>query len=180
MKKIRIVAALLILLSLTSCSSIEDSNGADDTTLSSITEDQILGRDMGWNVFGLKENKSRLVTRNSDYYSNEGFYESDDYDFYKVECKSASGITNLIATKSEGESEKISFTVSSNIEEGNLKVVLVKRGDEEDELIYEFITGEQDLYELTVNELGIYYIRAALESFKGEITVSRDFADGSN
>jgi predicted homoserine dehydrogenase-like protein len=97
-----------------------------------------------------------------------------------MECKSASGITNLIATKSEEDGGKISFEVSSDIEEGNLYIVLVKRGDEKDEIIYEFITGKKDSYELTANEFGIYCIRAGLESFKGEIIVSRDFSDGSN
>jgi len=97
-----------------------------------------------------------------------------------IKRDSASGITNLIATKLEGEGEKVSFTVSSRIEQGNLNVVLVKRGDEKDELIYEFKTGKEDAYELIADGFGIYYIRAGLESFKGDIIVSRNFENASN
>jgi len=60
MKKIIVIAALMLLLTLTACGAIEDTNGADDTTLSSIAEDEILGLDMGWQVVGLKETVHRV------------------------------------------------------------------------------------------------------------------------
>ena len=176
MKRISIYMMSIIgILLLAACGAIEDTNG-EDTSLVQITSEQIISHDIGWSASGLKTKSERAATRQSNYYANEGFRESDDYDYFQVECKSGSGITNLIATKME-EGQVAVFTVESQIESGNLKIVLLKRGNDADELIYEFTTNEEDTYEYEAEEFGIYYVRAAVESFEGSVAVSRQIGE---
>ncbi len=165
-------------LGLTACRNIDDTNGETDTSLSQITDEELYGHNIGWSATGLNTQSRRNVARTSNYYANEGFRETDDYDFYKVSCKSASGTTNLIATKLD-DGEMAVFEVESQISSGNLKVVLLKRGEKTDELVYEFETGQTDAFELIPDGFGIYYVRAGVESFGGEIIVTREVSESS-
>ena len=165
-------------LCLAACGKIDDTNGEADTRLSQITDEELYGHSMGWNATGLKTHSRRNVARTSNYYANEGFRETDDYDYYEVGCKSASGTTNLIATKLN-DGDKVVFEVKSQISSGNLKVVLLKRGEKTNELVYEFETGKTDTFKLTSDGFGIYYVRAGVESFGGEIVVTREVSESS-
>jgi hypothetical protein len=171
-----VVLFFCTVLCLAACEKIDDTNGEADTSLSQITDETLYGHNLGWSATGLKTQSRRNVARTGDYYANEGFREADDYDYYQVSCKSASGITNLIATKLN-DGEKAVFEVESQIVSGNLKVVLLKRGEKTDELVYEFETAQTDTFELTSDGFGIYYLRAGVESFGGEIIVTREILE---
>ena len=178
MKKLhRLIFFLSIALMIVSCNPIEDLNGSD-TSLSQITEAQLLEKEVNWNAVSLKEmsfvNHSGILP--SDYYAIEGFSEQLDLDHYRMQVGSASGITNLVATRLEA-GESVMIVVESEIEEGNLAIVLLEKGQENHQLVYQFQTGTVDIYKITAEQSGIYYVRAGVESFAGSIEVNRSFSE---
>jgi len=177
MKKLTVFLLLLTITSVfVSCNPIEDLNGAD-TSLSQITEEELLQKEVNWSAVSLKEKSfvNRPAAMPSDYYAAEGFSEEMDLDHYRMEVGSASGITNLVATRLEA-GQGVTIVVESEIEQGNLAIVLLKRGEEHHQLIYQFDTGTVDIYKFTADEFGIYYVRAGVESFAGSIEVNRNFS----
>lgn len=170
---------LLILLSLTilfsACNPIEDLNG-EDTSLSQIAKDELYGFDVSWSASNLKTkstvNHQGVVP--SNYYAAEGFTEEMDKDYYEMSCGSASGISNLVGTRLEA-GQSVTIEVNSQIEEGNLEIILLKRGENNNEFLYQFETDTVDTFTLTAEEFGIFYVRAGVESFAGSIVINRNF-----
>ena len=177
MKKLSFLFVLAVLVfTVAGCDAIDDLNGEADTSLSQITIEELYGKDVQWSASNLKTKSSVShsgILPNS-YYAAEGFTEELDKDNYQMQCGSASGITNLIAVRLEA-GESVTINVESQIDQGNLELVLLKRGEESHEFIYQFETDGTDSYSLSAENFGIYYVRAGLESFGGSIEVTRSF-----
>jgi hypothetical protein len=149
-------------------------NGEADTSLSQITAEELYGIEVNWSATSLKTQSSvnHPGILPANYYAPEGFTEEMDKDFYQMSVGSASGITNLVGTRLEA-GQGLTIAVESQIDAGNLEIVLLKKGENSNEFIYQFTTDTVDIYRFTAEEFGIYYVRAGLESFAGSIEVNR-------
>lgn len=176
-KNVPLLLLLFLTLLIVSCASIEDLNG-EDTHLSQITTDELYGQEVGWSASNLKKQSyvdhAGMVP--ADYYAAAGFTEAMDKDYYRLECGSASGTTNLVGIRLEARQD-VTLVVESEIREGNLEIVLLKHGEEANEFLYQFETNTVDVYKLSAEEFGIYYVRAGVESFAGMIEVNRGIGE---
>ena len=174
MKKLSIVLMILVMsLFFAGCNAIEDLNG-EDTSLAQITTDELYGLDVSWSASNLKTkstvNHPGILP--ADYYAPQGFTEEMDKDYYQMSCGSASGLSNLVGTRLEA-GQSMTIKVNSQIEKGNLEIVLLKRGDDGHEFLHQFETNATESYTFTAEEFGIYYVRAGVESFAGSVEINR-------
>ena len=129
MKKfICLVLICLMLFSLTACSTetYEDTNGPDDYTLQTITDENIIKMDIGGSGFGHKETEFMGIT-SEEYYS-----------------KNFNGVYRLFLTNYILPSDAIIRISYINVHSGNFKMVAVLN----DEIYYEFPIGtfSEDFY----------------------------------
>ncbi len=101
MKKVFIMLVVMVLaFSLSSCTSVEDTNGADDTSLNTITMDDLLSNSASWSTTKSVA-KSRKTTQGfiSGNHYNMEFSEDIDHDYYSFKCGSASGVNTMMGVK---------------------------------------------------------------------------------
>ena len=139
MKKILSIFTLLaLLLSLASCSHIEDTNGPDDYSLVSLTDEDILA-------------KERVIKRLSKRSSNG--------DTTTYEVKRISGVEDILVFSAD-RNELLTLDVTVTATEGNLKVALIHS----DEIIETIpINGGEHTVKIE-NFEGRFYLRLAAES----------------
>lgn len=119
MKKIiTIIFIIFLSFTLTSCSHIEDTNGEDDYSLQTITEEEIVGNSYSSIKVG------KFTTQNGR--------------TIKQSVKKFSGIENIQSFKTT--KGFISFTVSITVSSGNFMVVLVQEG----KIIHKFLNNQEN------------------------------------
>lgn len=97
--------------------------------------------------------------------------DNDEIDFDHVERSGGktSGFTTLMGTRLQ-EGERLRIDTSVSPQEGNIGLALISPGNE---ILYMFKIDGSDSFSFTAAERGIYLIRAGMESFSGEIILSR-------
>ncbi len=161
MKKTTVFLLMIVLL-VSGCSHVEDTNG-DDTSLVTITAEKLIGTSTGQTTSGVSSNN----TRNN--ITTVGIHEDIDFDFIELSGGPTSGIGNILATELD-EGDTLLIECESSVVEGNLQIVLISPSNE---LIHSFPTGAYDAVEFTASEDGDYLVRMGSESFDGVILVAR-------
>lgn len=149
MKKfLAIVLTLAVLAGLSGCMShIEDTNGPDDTSLTTLTDEDILGRSLSCTKL-----MSSTVTRGNTTRCKAGKFSGVE-DLYESDLIWASGTT---------------ISVDAAVTEGNARLVLLLDG----EIIHEFdVNGTGQTFSLGEFS-GKLCLRIAGESAKYDITFS--------
>lgn len=154
MKKLLYVICVLgLLFSVTACGvEIEDTNGADDYSLATITEDNIINMDLGASGYSIspgadeQENLSELTT---------------------IKGKSFSGVAEIYSTNFIMKSDLCIYIGTMNVKEGNFKLMVLVN----DEIVHEFELDEFNETYTLEDVKGYVSIRMAGESanFKYEI-----------
>lgn len=128
--------ALALVLSLAGCASYEDTNGADDFTLQTLTEADIL------NGANTTKVMASTVTVNS-----------------KTTCKAKtfSGVEALYEAELAGE--PLDLLVSSEVTKGNARLVLVVN----DEIVHDFALNEENQHFTLENVTGEVALKIAGE-----------------
>jgi len=94
-----------------------------------------------------------------------------DYDYIKRSGGKTSGVFSFMGTRlSAGESLRIETSVTP--ESGNIGLAMISSAGE---LMYLFSIEGTDAYSFTAEENGIYIVRAAMESFSGDVVVERSW-----
>lgn len=155
-----IITALL--LTFTACSHIEDTNG-DNTALVTIDLDKLSGTSLSATTNGVSSKSARNNITLVD------MYEDIDLDTLEMSGGTTSGIQNIIATEVKA-GETLSIYVESRVDEGNLQVILLS---EDNEVVYAFETGTEDVAEVTVEETTTFFVRTGMESYSGTLYVER-------
>ena len=163
MKK-TIVLLITVVLLISACSHVEDTNG-DDTKLVTISEEKLIGTSIGQTTSGV----SRTSTRSN--ITTVGIHEEFDLDYTELSGGKTSGIGNILATELN-KGDTLLIECESAVVEGNLQIVLISPSNE---LIYKFTTGEYDTVEFSATEDGDYILRMGSESFNGVIIAARTF-----
>ena len=174
-----IVALIMIAINLCGCTlisdkvlyEIKDTNG-DDTSLAVLTDEDIFenahlfhctiytGTTAGENSFPEDHPEKELT---------EFFYDRDQT--LSEAQTHFSGVEVLQATY--GKSDTITFTVTSKLTEGNLRIVLIDYKNRA--ILYDFEVGTTDSFTVTNSSEEEYEIRVAGESAIFDITTLRTF-----
>lgn len=143
MKKLRIIALMLlcvlVAMSLVACDfgHIKDTNGDEDFTLETITDEDILKGETKYVAFG-----SKNLTVG---------------DVHSVTVKKFSGVWQVAQLELQGYGRAVA-SMDMSVVKGNCRVVLICN----DKIVHDFNINGQDTY--TVNTAGKYYIKLAGES----------------
>ena len=149
MKRLLAIIFILILsLTLTSCSHIEDTNGPDDYSLVKISDEEILG---------VRSASTKI-----------GAFESQTGRTIKVKVSKFSGVENLQSFKTTNSD--ITFTVSVTVTSGNFKAVLVQEG----KIIHTFNNNASNQVVTVKQGTGTVSFYVAGESAKYNITLEYD------
>lgn len=144
------IIAVILASALASCESgkmhIEDTNGADDVSLCTLTEEDILGRPS---------------------YISYMSIENSVNDSYRLTVDKLSGVSE--AKKITVGADAVTLTYTVEVSEGNLRVCIVKDGAVVADLAVN--GGEQ---QLTLSEKGTYRVIVAGESAKIAFALSQD------
>ena len=147
MKKIFFIFMLFLVLTLSSCSHIEDTNGPDDYSLVTLTEDDILNRPNSTITVGTIQSNSKIGNKAQGSYS----------------ATKISGVTTIAEYNTINSS--ISFEISFTCSEGNGLLAIVSNGE-----IVKLINPNETL-SFTLNNSGYQYkIVVAGESAKLKVT----------
>lgn len=172
MKNVFIIVALFLCLQLCGCTvlygelfvEISDQNG-DDISLTVLTDVDICAEIPEYYCFECS------IYPYSDVEEIEGdFFEIEDT-INACANSSFSGVGSIQSTF--GKTEVIVWNVTSKLESGNLRIVLVDL--ETKRIIYDFKINEEDQFVLNNAIEGKYEIRVAGESAEFSITVSRSY-----
>jgi hypothetical protein len=141
MKKIsRFILLLILLLTLTGCvEHIEDTNGADNFSLETITDQDILN---GFPTISVRQSKVRK--------NNE----------YKYSVKKITGVEEVF--KGSFKNENVAITINTSVEEGNARIVLVYKN----QIIKQFMLNADNQVFSMINVDGEIKIIVAGESAK--------------
>ncbi len=141
MKKIsRFILLLILLLTLTGCvEHIEDTNGADNFSLETITDQDILN---GFPTISVRQSKVRK--------NNE----------YKYSVKKITGVEEVF--KGSFKKENVAITINTSVEEGNARIVLVYKN----QIIKQFMLNADNQVFSMINVDGEIKIIVAGESAK--------------
>lgn len=171
MKKLAIFLLIIVCTLLCSCTiihgklfiEIKDKNG-DDTSLAVLSKEDICADIPESYCF-------------SFYSSSEGIEEIGDWSYDISDEISISAITPFsgveYAQATYGKSDTISFTVTSDLTEGNLSIVLIDLDNLS--IIHEFDINTTETFELKNALDGKYEIRVAGESAEFEMMVLREY-----
>lgn len=140
MKKLILLIIVSIVLLLPSCSfkHIEDTNGPDDYSLCSLTDDDFVKGHGSLSVGSITRTKGKTTT---------------------ISVNKMSGISNLKTIRPKGKT--ISITVDLQVESGNVRIVLMRQK----EIIYEFKLNTEDTYTISLSD-DVYNLRLGGESTK--------------
>lgn len=143
MKKLWVVLAMCMCFTLVGCGEeYEDTNGPQDYTLQTLTDENIIKRDVG--ASGLAYEESDIAGLKSSEYSAKNF----------------NGVEEIYITNFIFESDIEFYIGHLNIKSGNLRIVAIN----DDEIIYDF---PLDAFNETVrfeNLKGTFSVRIAGES----------------
>ena len=141
MKKIsRFILLLILLLTLTGCvEHIEDTNGADNFSLETITDQDILN---GFPTISVRQSKVRK--------NNE----------YKYSVKKITGVEEVF--KGSFKNENVAITINTSVEEGNARIVLVYKN----QILKQFMLNADNQVFSMINVDGEIKIIVAGESAK--------------
>jgi len=92
-----------------------------------------------------------------------------DYDYVNRSGGKTSGLFSVIGARLNA-GETMRFDINVVPESGNIGLAVISPGAE---MLYQFNTPGSDSYSFTAEENGVYLVRAATESFSGEITAER-------
>ena len=145
-----LAAGLLILLCFCGCGQIEDTNGAEDKSLCSLTEEEIFSGPSSY----VASVQTKVQIGNRCEYA----------------VKKLSGALTVLSIPAEGDA--MSFTYRIEVPEGNLRAVLLRDGEYVRDLTLD-ITGEFTLEEPE----GTYELRLAGESARVEMEISWEAID---
>ncbi len=163
----RILLCVVLLLSsliLTGCGHIEDTNG-EDPSLVTIGIEKLTGSSISYTSSGVSTRTSRknftIVMQ----------HEEIDYDYLEMTGGKTSGVRSIMATELK-EGQTLSIHCESNVQSGNLAVILVSPGNE---ILHTFPVGTFDTYTTPpAAEKGIYFVRIGTESYSGVILLERE------
>ena len=145
--------AILVCFSLISCATVyDDTNGADNFTLQTITDDNIINRNIGSSGFGYSESEAFGIT--SSEYSSKNF----------------NGVEEIFITTYITKSTFSVYIGHLTVRSGNFRLVAVNN----DEIIYDFPLdsfGDTIWFE---DIKGSFAIRAAGESASFSMYLSVD------
>ena len=139
-KTSRFILLLILLLTLTGCvEHIEDTNGADNFSLETITDQDILN---GFPTISVRQSKVRK--------NNE----------YKYSVKKITGVEEVF--KGSFKNENVAITINTSVEEGNARIVLVYKN----QIIKQFMLNADNQVFSMINVDGEIKIIVAGESAK--------------
>ena len=142
-------------------SHIEDINGADNTELAVIAQDEILSSQDVYTAFSLHTGydgaKTHVVGKMKDY----------DYEECSLSCKKLSGTYTLQATKTDAN--QLTLDITSQLDEGNMEIVIIVDGE-----LYTSLPVNQE-YSITLIDIAgkTILVKIAAESAKMEAYVKR-------
>ena len=121
MKKVLcIIFVLVFAVALTGCGvEIADTNGPDDTSLATITEENIINMDMGGGSYSMSPS-----SEDENYMTTSTTFKGKEY----------SGVTEIYSENYIGKSDFMMDVSFINVKEGNFKLVVVL----DDEIVHEF------------------------------------------
>ena len=99
----------------------------------------------------------------------KGKMEEKDWDVNQFDSKRFSGIYTLQATKLE-KGQSISFSCRLRIDEGKALIYIISPSKK----IINTFNYDEEIFEITDSEDGIYLVRVVGDDFKGEIGISRN------
>ena len=145
MKKLFIVIVLVFCLALTSCNAghIADTNGDEDTSLSTLTKEEIFTYRNSVSFGTVSKNKSKE---------------------FSLTCKKLSG--NYLVKTITPNGRNLSITVASTVSKGNAYIALIKDG----QVVEEVNNNGQNVY-ITGNTNSEIELRVLAESCEFEIKV---------
>ncbi len=142
----------------------EDTNGAEDTSLAVFTEEDICSPKMENYCVAYGMERSGETS-----FEDEDFYH--DYDMITSSASTpASGI--LIQQITYGKTDTIRFTVEPELQQGNLRIVLL---DENYKILYDFSTRQTSSVEITDAAGKEFQVRAIGEAALFELKTTREF-----
>lgn len=164
------IICFVIMLSFTSCGTIEDTNGEEDKSLAVITDYKLSQSISG----SISVGNSRKSGSQSIYRASDGTNLSDDeYDFDNIEFS----FTRLNGTQKAmitylKKGQKLTIKISSNISKGNFTGVLL----DPDKVILKKIAADEDaVISITAEIEGDYKFIIAGESAEGSIKINRTY-----
>jgi hypothetical protein len=144
-KFILIILFFFTILILTGCNQIEDSNGNDDYTIQTISNEDIIKKSS---------------------YSALGFVETNINGKYTKKANKFSGVYKVLSV--EANNEKLSISMESSVTAGNFRIVLIKG----DEIIDDFELNTTDTITID-NANGTYIVKIVGESAKFTLKYSK-------
>ena len=109
------------------------------------------------------------ISTSSSYQTIAEDTEDIDHDYVKRSGGKTSGVFSVIGARLN-TGETMRFDINVEPESGNIGLAVIAPSEE---LLYQFNTPGSDSYSFTAEENGVYLVRAATESFSGEITAER-------
>ena len=170
MKKttIFILAGVIMMMTLTSCSPIEDTNGEADKSLATITETELATKVSGSISTGSskKSGTPTMIRNKTDNTISDDQYDYDNiaFDFSRLNGT----VKAMVAYLKSGEMMKVDF--SSRITTGNFAAVVVSP---EKQVLRKFEADEVGTFTLTAQTAGDYFVILAGESAAGSVTIIR-------
>lgn len=160
-----IIIAIVIVIKLKNGSQyhhFEDING-ENKALAKITNEMIENTEYEYLVNG---NKNSSKGEKSGV---EGKYSDYDYSYVKNDIEKLSGI--YISNTYLGNGYEIRYTISSNVKEGNFKIVIT---DDSNKILYD-VPIDQTVKISFVTELGkLYFVKYVGESAKVSVEIKRN------
>lgn len=150
MKKLLSIFSVMMILLLTGCSHIEDSNGADDYNIVSITNDKILGVNSYVANTYIENRKEKTIN---------GFKVITG----TVKCSKFSGVRNVETIYCKNGSFEIE--IQNTVNGGNFEIVIVR----DDEILDIFNANETKILNYN-NSSEKYYIKVVGESSNFSLT----------
>lgn len=140
-----IISVLLVCAALTGCTDIEDTNGADDFTLRTITDENIIKGMSSTAISSVKTTNGGLTS---------------------VKVGKLSGVQQLQRFGKGDYVIKVSLEVTS----GNLRLVLCSKT----EIVHEFKVNEADQMFTVNGDIGELYLKVAGESAAYSLTYTKE------
>lgn len=125
MKKILcVLLTLVFMFTITGCGpEIEDTNGPDDYTLATITDDNIINLDLGASGYSMSPG-----SESEDYMTTNTKFKADNF----------SGVSEIFGTNLLGKSDITIDLNSIQVDSGNFRLMVLL----DDEIVYEFNNDE--------------------------------------
>lgn len=149
MKKYICICLLLVLCTgLVACGQLEDTNGEQDTSLATLTKEELLATFSG---------NSRI-----------GAVQTKVGDSVRFKVQRLSGVLVLEDVRATERTQKLTFTVDSTLQKGNA-CIYVRCGDK---ILGQFTPGQSDSLTLEQPAPGLYQLCVAGESAKLELSAT--------